>query len=139
QKAKEGDVAAAKLLFTYSVGKPGCTADPDTLDQHEYLTTVNNHIGETYGTDRILQGAPLELMLSIFRAMLPERYESKRKLASAIMGSNEDDDKCGEGQETGAECVGRGRETRAQRGDTGAQGGGGRGQETRAQRAQRGE
>ena len=37
---------------------------------------------ETYGTDRILQGAPLELMLSIFRAMLPERYESKRKLAA---------------------------------------------------------
>src|SRR5688500_362353 len=31
-KAKQGDVAAIKLLLSYTVGKPAPVADPDTLD-----------------------------------------------------------------------------------------------------------
>jgi hypothetical protein len=36
RQAKEGNVAAAKLLLSYSLGKPLQTADPDTLDLHEW-------------------------------------------------------------------------------------------------------
>src|ERR1043166_1097125 len=42
-RAKQGDVAAIKLLLSYSVGKPTTAADPDTLDQHEMRTIINNH------------------------------------------------------------------------------------------------
>lgn len=35
-KAKSGDLAAIKLLLSYTVGKPGPAVDPDTLDQQEW-------------------------------------------------------------------------------------------------------
>jgi len=35
-RAKEGDVAAIKLLFQYTLGKPTATPDPDRLDQDEW-------------------------------------------------------------------------------------------------------
>src|SRR5271167_4274963 len=36
RKAKEGDVAAAKLLLSYSIGKPVDPPNPDTLDLDEF-------------------------------------------------------------------------------------------------------
>jgi hypothetical protein len=35
QRAKEGDVAAAKLIFSYTVGRPAEMVNPDTLDDEE--------------------------------------------------------------------------------------------------------
>jgi hypothetical protein len=35
-KAKSGDLAAIKLLLSYTIGKPGAAVDPDTLDQQEW-------------------------------------------------------------------------------------------------------
>src|SRR5947208_3541493 len=35
-KAKTGDLAAIKLLLSYTVGKPGPAVDPDTLEQQEW-------------------------------------------------------------------------------------------------------
>src|SRR5436190_17494002 len=35
-KAKSGDLAAIKLLLSYTLGKPGPAVDPDTLDQQEW-------------------------------------------------------------------------------------------------------
>src|SRR5437870_2425542 len=32
EKARQGDVAASKLLFSYLMGKPAAAVDPDTLD-----------------------------------------------------------------------------------------------------------
>src|SRR6266487_718296 len=36
EQAKEGDVAAARLLFAYALGKPQEAPDPDALDRHEW-------------------------------------------------------------------------------------------------------
>jgi hypothetical protein len=36
EKAKEGDVAAAKLVLQYTLGKPAGTVDPDRLDETEW-------------------------------------------------------------------------------------------------------
>jgi hypothetical protein len=36
RQAKEGNLAAAKLLLSYTLGKPAATVDPDTLDLHEW-------------------------------------------------------------------------------------------------------
>src|SRR5215475_9876903 len=35
-KAKSGDLAAIKLLLSYTIGKPGPAVEPDTLDQQEW-------------------------------------------------------------------------------------------------------
>ncbi|HZY90874.1 MAG TPA: hypothetical protein VFE78_38980 [Gemmataceae bacterium] len=36
RQAKEGNVAAARLLLSYTLGKPAPAVDPDTLDLHEW-------------------------------------------------------------------------------------------------------
>ncbi len=36
RQARDGNVAAAKLLLSYAVGKPAAAVDPDTLDLHEF-------------------------------------------------------------------------------------------------------
>src|SRR5437868_856974 len=43
--AKSGDLAAIKLLFQYTLGKPAATVDPDTLDQKE----VELYCAEPFG------------------------------------------------------------------------------------------
>jgi hypothetical protein len=35
EKARDGDVAAAKLLWAYAIGRPGAPADPDSIDLDE--------------------------------------------------------------------------------------------------------
>src|SRR5262245_13748564 len=35
EKAKTGDVQAARLLLSYTVGKPAGASDPDTANRHE--------------------------------------------------------------------------------------------------------
>jgi len=37
ERAKQGDVAAARLVLAYTVGKPGPAVDPDNLDVQEWL------------------------------------------------------------------------------------------------------
>src|SRR5262245_25101507 len=36
EQAKQGDVASARLLFAYALGKPQAAPDPDALDRHEW-------------------------------------------------------------------------------------------------------
>jgi hypothetical protein len=36
EKAKAGDVAAARLFLSYAIGKPTAAVNPDTLDQQEW-------------------------------------------------------------------------------------------------------
>lgn len=43
-KALEGNLAAAKLLLSYLVGKPAPAADPDTLDQQEWQQTCQSAV-----------------------------------------------------------------------------------------------
>src|ERR1700733_2808919 len=43
RKAKEGDVSAAKLLLSYSIGKPADAPNPDRLDFDEFDILQKNH------------------------------------------------------------------------------------------------
>ena len=56
-KARQGDVAAIKLLLSYSVGKPTPAANPDTLDQHEMHTIIDNHAVSLQSVIDIVQGS----------------------------------------------------------------------------------
>jgi hypothetical protein len=70
RQAKEGNTAAAKLLFSYALGKPAATVDPDTLDQQEWelyrrLPDPGLDIGA------LVRRMPLPLACRVARAMLP--------------------------------------------------------------------
>ncbi len=77
RQAKEGNLAAARLLLSYAVGKPAPAVDPDTLDQQEW---------EQYR--RLPDPAPemlaapgrltLPLGLDYMRSVLPKLAESQR-------------------------------------------------------------
>src|SRR5262245_54948286 len=43
-KAKQGDLAAVKLLFSYVLGKPANTVDPDRLDEQEWEQFKRNMV-----------------------------------------------------------------------------------------------
>src|ERR1051326_2406791 len=93
-KAKDGDVAAIKLLLSYSIGKPTDAPNPDTLDQHELETIVNNHVPTPERIVNIIQGLPIEALLIMLRAMLPALFTSKMQMAQAFFSQppNADED-----------------------------------------------
>ena len=84
QQAIDGDRAAAKLLLSYTVGKPTQAVDPDTLDQHEFQTIRNNHVQSAEDIVRVIQGMPIEALLMIFHATLPALFASKMQTAAQV-------------------------------------------------------
>jgi hypothetical protein len=45
EKAKQGDVAAARLVLQYTLGKPAETVDPDRLDEMEWQQWQREKVG----------------------------------------------------------------------------------------------
>jgi hypothetical protein len=78
QQAKDGNVAAARLLLSYALGKPAAAVDPDTLDLQEW---------EIYrrqpdpGPDMAAatQRPTLPFALDYLRALLPSLTEGQRR------------------------------------------------------------
>src|SRR5262249_30281846 len=70
QKATEGDMAAAKLLLAYAVGRPADVVNPDTLDFQEWqhFHQVPASPGAMH---RILNCLPTELACELVRILLP--------------------------------------------------------------------
>ncbi len=70
RQAKEGNVAAAKLLLSYALGKPAAAVDPDTLDLHEWelLRRAPDPAPEMAAAPHRV---PLPLALTYLRAVLP--------------------------------------------------------------------
>jgi hypothetical protein len=70
RQAQQGDVAAAKLLLSYALGKPAAPVDPDTLDAQEWdnyrrAPDPARDIGALAGR------MPLPLACRVARDMLP--------------------------------------------------------------------
>jgi hypothetical protein len=70
ERAKNGDLAAMKLLFVYAIGRPGDAVDPDTLDLKEWqlfrqIPIQANDLGV------ILNGMPAPMACTILRAAWP--------------------------------------------------------------------
>jgi hypothetical protein len=88
RQAKEGNVAAAKLLLSYSLGKPAPTVDPDTLDQQEWegyrrLPDAGPELAS------IQQRMPLPLACHLLRAMLPALANDWRRQMQQQMQDRE--------------------------------------------------
>ncbi|HEY1859535.1 MAG TPA: hypothetical protein VGG61_04230 [Gemmataceae bacterium] len=69
-KAREGDLAAVKVLFAYAIGRPTEAVDPDTLDLDEWQLFLRNPADVTE-VKRILNSLPSSLACTLLRTMLP--------------------------------------------------------------------
>jgi hypothetical protein len=78
EKAKQGDVPAAKLVFSYALGKPTPAVDPDTLDQQEMKTVANNHVA-VEDFKRVVELLPVDLVSPLLDALLPYMKQAKAK------------------------------------------------------------
>jgi len=70
QRAKEGDVAAIKLLFQYTLGKPSATTDPDRLDQDEWSNMQEKSRGWAEFA-RVVDGVPAATACDLTNATWP--------------------------------------------------------------------
>ena len=91
-KAKEGDVAAAKLLLSYSIGKPVDPPNPDTLDLDEFGILVKNHEVPPETFTALLNAMPVDLLLKIVRPILPALFDSKQQKTRELLFAPPQDD-----------------------------------------------
>ncbi len=90
QQARQGDVPSARLVFSYTLGKPDKAVDPDSLDQQEWQQFRQNAVPnqELLGLLQLLQ-APLAS--SILRAALPHlQQQMAQSLAQQLNQPPED-------------------------------------------------
>ena len=70
KQARDGDLAAAKVLFAYVIGKPAESVDPDTLDLKEWLVYQQKPV-RPENLSSILNSLPRDLACTIVRTTLP--------------------------------------------------------------------
>jgi hypothetical protein len=65
-----GDVAAARLVLQYTLGKPSESVDPDRLDLHE-LELAKQRLAFRPELDEVLDGVPPKVACEMARVMVP--------------------------------------------------------------------
>jgi hypothetical protein len=68
--ARTGDVAAARLLLSYAVGRPTDAVDPDTLDQQEWAIFRQIPVPPAE-VERLLHDVPVDFACELTRALAP--------------------------------------------------------------------
>jgi hypothetical protein len=88
RQAKEGDLAAARLLLSYTLGKPAAPVDPDTLDLHEFelFRRVPDPAAEMTAAPQRL-GLPLAL--KYLRAALPAISDTQERMMLRLLRGQE--------------------------------------------------
>jgi hypothetical protein len=79
RQAKEGNLAAAKLLLSYTLGKPAQAVDPDTLDLQEW-ENYRRQPDPAPDMAAAAQRPTLPFALGYLRALLPSLTEGQRRL-----------------------------------------------------------
>ncbi len=70
ERAKAGDVAAARLVLNYSIGKPTEAVNPDTLDLQEWDVYRKSPVSLD-DLHRIVEGIPVEVVGRLVRTAKP--------------------------------------------------------------------
>jgi hypothetical protein len=83
-KAKSGDVAAAKVLLSYTVGKPGPAVDPDGLDRAEAQRWEDDMVSKQ-AVERIQNELPAEVVALMARYSVPCRAEEQRQHVAGVL------------------------------------------------------
>jgi hypothetical protein len=90
-KAKTGDVAAAKALLSYVVGRPAEAVNPDTLDREEWQAFLDNTINPD-DLDRIKCGMPALVPAHLARFVVPCRAEKFRNFVEQQLQAYDEKD-----------------------------------------------
>jgi hypothetical protein len=69
-KAKEGDVAAAKVVLQYTLGRPAGAVDPDRLDEGEWQQW-QREVVHTSEADAVFEACAAETICKIARIFVP--------------------------------------------------------------------
>jgi hypothetical protein len=70
EKARGGDVSAAKLLLAYTIGRPAAAVDPDTLEIEEWIQFSRSTV-TSRGMMAILNSLPAEKANAMVRTLWP--------------------------------------------------------------------
>jgi hypothetical protein len=90
--AKAGDVAAARLVLQYTLGRPVASAHPDRLDRDEVEAFQANAMRQDAFS--LVESTPVEPVLLAVRELSPSRGERfKDDLLANILAQNADDEK----------------------------------------------
>jgi hypothetical protein len=73
-KAKEGDVAAAKIVLQYTLGRPAEAVDPDRLDEGEWQQW-QREVVHTPEVDAVFEGCAAETICKIARIFVPHMQQ----------------------------------------------------------------
>jgi hypothetical protein len=91
EQAREGNVAAARLVFTYVIGKPQPAEDPDRLDEKEWRQYVNETVREGE-IDAVVGGMSTTLACTIAHATVPAMQEKAAQTLRAELLESADDE-----------------------------------------------
>jgi hypothetical protein len=93
EQAKKGNVSAAKLLFSYTLGQPAKAVDPDRLPAHE-LDTLNANFAEPEAVTALLGRQSLEDFLPVMQiAMACQQQQVKDHLCDRLAQADIEDQK----------------------------------------------
>jgi hypothetical protein len=73
-KAKEGDVAAAKVVLQYTLGRPAGAVDPDRLEEREWQQW-QREVVHTREVDAVLESCAAETICKIARIFVPHMQQ----------------------------------------------------------------
>jgi hypothetical protein len=120
QKAKQGDLAAARLVLSYAVGKPQPAPEPDRLDVEE----IDLYQQQAVGLEHLLipvKALSAALVCDMLRAILPKVEEQHRRTgeemftASLQPGYYDDDEEDEEEDEEEEDEQGQGQAAQGQK------------------------
>jgi hypothetical protein len=78
--AREGDLAAAKLVLSYAIGKPAEAVNPDTLDVQEWQL-FRQETGNADQLGQVVEGTPVALLCEMARSTVPILHYCVREQA----------------------------------------------------------
>ncbi|MBY0523586.1 MAG: hypothetical protein K2R98_09305 [Gemmataceae bacterium] len=102
--AKNGNVAAAKLLLAYCVGKPGETPDPDRLDVDEWNLVKETSVPGRQMTTAV-QRVPVQLASDFVVAALPGIHKGMARMIGDGFKAMEAKQNTGNGLDENAEAA----------------------------------
>ncbi len=80
-RAKSGDLAAMKVLFNYTIGRPTAPVDPDTLDVQEWQLHKESTTNSVEVANA-LHGVPLPVACEIASSALPAKAQEMANVVS---------------------------------------------------------
>jgi hypothetical protein len=106
QRAREGDMAAAKLLLLYAIGKPTEAVDPDTMDAQEWQLFQQSSATPEQLT-AAMGGMPLELACHVVRAARGPLADAKARMLAQTLAQGQSPEETAQQDDAVSEAAGQ--------------------------------